>query len=162
MPGRVSTRSTRASTAAGSTTTTSPRKSTIHARPSSSHRVSSPQLVIPAEGESSDLRLRICSIFTDAQATNTGHRKLVINLRKLQGNCCYASNRRNGKGTAGAEDEVEEATFNEEVGRCVIRLMGAKKSESVGDRVVRFLGLFLTHASEKGKAHTIPYFSASH
>jgi hypothetical protein len=26
-----------------------------------------------------------------------------------------------------------------------------KKTESVGDRVIRFLGLFLNHASEKGE-----------
>lgn len=36
-----------------------------------------------------------------------------------------------------------------EVARCVIRLMGVKKSESVGDRIVRYLGIFLRHASDK-------------
>ena len=33
----------------------------------------------------------------------------------------------------------------------MIRLVGVKKSEGVGDRIVRFLGLFLRHASEKGE-----------
>jgi condensin complex subunit 3 len=36
------------------------------------------------------------------------------------------------------------------VGRCVVRILGIKKSEPVGDRLIRFLGLFLKYASEKG------------
>lgn len=40
-----------------------------------------------------------------------------------------------------------------EIARCVIRLVGVKKSEGVGDRIVRFLGLFLRHATEKGKKY---------
>lgn len=37
-----------------------------------------------------------------------------------------------------------------EVTRCILRILPIKKTESVGDRVIRFLGLFLNHASEKG------------
>ena len=136
MPGRRTTRSSVAS---------SPRKSQAP-RPSSSHRISTPQLSVPDETPSSELRIRICGIFADAQASTAGHRKLVINLRKVQGDCCYAPTK---KGAARPEPADEER-FNNEVGRCVIRLMGAKKSEGVGDKVVRFLGLFLKHASEKG------------
>jgi condensin complex subunit 3 len=29
--------------------------------------------------------------------------------------------------------------------------LGIKKSEPVGDRLVKFIGLFLKHASEKGR-----------
>lgn len=134
MPGRRTTRSSVPS---------SPRKS-LAARPSSSHRVSTPHFVIPSERPSSDLRVRICGIFADAQASTAGHRKLVIKLRKVQGECCYSTSDKED------EDAADEERFNEEMGRCVVRLMGVKKSEGAGDRVVRFLGLFLKHASEDG------------
>jgi condensin complex subunit 3 len=49
-------------------------------------------------------------------------------------------------------DSSEEADFNAEVERCVLRVMGVRKAEAAGDRVVRFLGLFLKTASEKDMA----------
>ena len=60
-----------------------------------------------------------------------------------------------GAGGAGREERDEqeefgEEDFNEEVGRCVLRVLTVKKSEPVGDRIVKFLGLFLSYASEKG------------
>ncbi|KAI9828456.1 MAG: hypothetical protein M1832_002884 [Thelocarpon impressellum] len=141
MPGRVSTRSGRSSAAA------IPRKSsvkTLNSRASAS-RISSPHVLIPEEAPPSELRTRVCGVFADAQRTTAGHRKLVIILRKIQASCCYKK--------AGTEDAgFDEEGFNAEVGRCVIRVMGVKKSESVGDRVVRFLGLYLKHASEKDNA----------
>lgn len=48
-------------------------------------------------------------------------------------------------------EECGEDNFNVEMARCAIRLMGVKKSEIVGDRVVKFLGFFLKHASDKGQ-----------
>ncbi len=72
----------------------------------------------------------------------------MINLRKLQEACCYESTKPD---KVGAEDFGEDG-FNVEVARCVIRLMAIRKSETVGDGIVRFLGLFLRHASEKGAA----------
>lgn len=48
------------------------------------------------------------------------------------------------------DDETEaEKEFNVEIGRCMLRVLPVKKSEPVGDRIVRFLGGFLIHASEK-------------
>lgn len=47
------------------------------------------------------------------------------------------------------EDWGEE-DLNREISRCIIRLMGVRKSEIVGDRIVRFWGMFLRHASELG------------
>jgi condensin complex subunit 3 len=70
----------------------------------------------------------------------------VIKLRKIQEACCYELTSNLG---GGAED-FDEDEFNYEVGRCATRLMAVKKAEPAGDRVVRFLGLFLSHASEKG------------
>lgn len=71
----------------------------------------------------------------------------MISLRKVQEACCYEpinpSNRR--------QEDFGEDDFNVEVARCIIRLMGVKKSEGVGDKLVRFLGLFLRHACEKGR-----------
>ena len=49
-------------------------------------------------------------------------------------------------------EDFGEQDFNLEVGRCVLRVLGAKKTEPVGDRVVKFLGLFLKTASEKDTA----------
>ena len=151
MPGRVSTRSGPPSAAA------IPRKSstrTLNSRASTTSRISSPQLEIPDEGPTSRLRTRICSIFADAQRTTAGHRKLVINLRKIQASCCYASAKKKAQ-TEGdeEEDDFDEGAFNREVARCTTRLMFVKKSEGVGDKVVKFLGLFLKHAGEKGEAH---------
>ena len=54
-------------------------------------------------------------------------------------------------------EDFDEEEFNAEVVRCVVRILGVKKSEPVGDRVIRFLGLFLKHASEKGVfGHVVP------
>lgn len=48
----------------------------------------------------------------------------------------------------GAED-FDEEQFTHEFTRCVLRIMPVKKSESVGERTIRFTGLFLRHANEK-------------
>ena len=48
------------------------------------------------------------------------------------------------------EHNSQEDDFNFEMARCVLRIMGVKKSEPAGDRLIRFLGLFLRHANEKG------------
>ena len=141
MPGRVSTRNSAASHLSHKSST-----QTLASRRSTTSRVSSPTAVIPDEGPSSSLRTQICTVFGDAQKTTAGHRKLVISLRKIQEACCYEpANPKSNKGGGFGEDD-----FNVEIARCVIRLMGVKKSEGVGDRIVRFLGFFLRHASEKG------------
>lgn len=115
-------------------------------RKSSASRASAPTIVIPDEGPTSTLRTRICSIFGDAQRSTAGHRKLVVGLRKIQEACCYESDQ--------GRQEFGEDDFNVEIARCVIRLMGVKKSEGVGDRILRYLGLFLRHASDKGKGQS--------
>lgn len=46
---------------------------------------------------------------------------------------------------------MTEDGFNREVERCILRVVGLKKGEAVGDRVIKFLGLFLRHASDKGQ-----------
>ncbi len=53
-----------------------------------------------------------------------------------------------GVGVGAGGDESED-DFNEEIARCIVHLLGVKKSEPVGDRTVRFLGLFLHYASER-------------
>ncbi|MCJ1285893.1 hypothetical protein MMC26_005235 [Xylographa opegraphella] len=141
MPGRVSTRT--------STSSRVPRKAS---EPSLNPRASAsrlhPSIVVPDEGPSNPLRVRICVIFGDAQKTTAGHRKLVINLRKIHEACCYEPSKP-GKNEL---DDHGEDDFNAEFARCVLRLVGIKKSEAVGDRILRFLGLFLRHASEKDAA----------
>lgn len=140
MPGK--------SAARNSVTSRLPRKSsaqTLTSRKSTTSRISSPTIVIPEEGPTSTLRTRICDIFSAAQRNTAGHRKLVVGLRKIQEACCYEQANNQG------QDDFGEDDFNAEVARCVVRLMGVKKSESVGDRIVTYLGLFLQHASDKGR-----------
>ena len=105
------------------------------------------QIVVPEEGPTSTLRAQICSVFSDAQKSAAGHRKLIVGLRKIQEACCYEPPRPSKPG----RQEFDEDDFNVEIARCVVRLVGVKKSEAVGDRTVRFLGSFLRHASEKGE-----------
>ncbi|KAJ5398440.1 hypothetical protein N7465_008929 [Penicillium sp. CMV-2018d] len=151
MPGRVAARSTSATTRRSS------------AQPSASGRAGSvtPSFAIPEEptepASSPTLRRDVCLLFADAQRSTTGHRKLVVRLRKLQEFCCGISQKKNNKGKdqepeealiPGEETEAEKE-FNVEVGRCMLRILTIKKSEPVGDRILRFLGTFLGHAAEK-------------
>ncbi len=151
MPGRTSTRSTRTSS------TTRARKSstgTLKSTRASSARQSSNTVEIPDEGLLTSLRTQIAQVFGDAQKTTATQRKLVVTLRKIQEACCFeppeSGNKGSKKGKVEVQQDFDEEDFNSEVVRCVLRILGVKKSEPVGDRVVRFLGLFLKHASEKG------------
>ena len=101
------------------------------------------------------LRQRISALFADAQKSTTGHRKLVINLRKIQEACCYEPT----SGKARQDDQFDEDDFNAEIVRCVLRVLPIRKSEAVGDRIIRFLGVFLRVASEKGMLVTDLYFT---
>lgn len=143
MPGRVSTRSTRTSAAVSHKSSIQ----TLDSRASIASRISAPYIEIPEETPENELRTQVSSIFRDVQRTTAGHRKLVINLRKIQEACCYepTSSRKN---KTGAED-FDEEQFTTEFTRCVLRVMPVKKSETVGERAIRFIGSFLRHANEK-------------
>ncbi|OAX78245.1 hypothetical protein ACJ72_07451 [Emergomyces africanus] len=150
MPSRVSARASSAASA---------RKSSA---PPADKTVST--VFIPAEPalptSSPHLRKSIVEIFADAQRSATGHRKLVVRLRKIQEGCC-GLRQENGKGKASKQpdesindsftdgDGVAEKEFNIEVSRCMLRVLGVKKTEGAGDRVIKFLGTFLRVASEK-------------
>lgn len=86
-------------------------------------------------------------MFADAQRSTATQRKAAVNLRKVQEACCYEPVNPRKKQR---DEEFGEGEFNAEVGRCVLRVLAVKKSEPVGDRIVRFLGLFLKMASDKG------------
>lgn len=103
-----------------------------------------------------NLRRDVCAIFADAQRSFTGHRKLVVRLRKLQEiSCGVAQQKKKGKELEQEkidlpeEETLPEKEFNVEVGRCMLRVLNIKKSEPVGDRIIKFLDTFLAHASEK-------------
>lgn len=118
-----------------------------------------PSIAIPEEPSLPEavpsLRRDVCSIFADAQRSTTGHRKLVVRLRKLQETCCgIKSSKKDGaahipEDVLMGEETLPEKEFNIEIGRCMLRILPIKKSEPVGDRILRFLGNFLNHASEK-------------
>lgn len=123
---------------------------------------------IPAEpplpSSSPHLRSNIVEIFTDAQRSTIGHRKLVVRLRKIQEGCCGLishpvegkKGKKQERDVAGEgvidDDGVAEKEFNTEIARCVVRVLGVKKTEGAGDRVIKFLGTFLKAASDKGKS----------
>ncbi|EME43082.1 hypothetical protein DOTSEDRAFT_173713 [Dothistroma septosporum NZE10] len=132
MPGRV---------ASGRTA-----RKTTSAKSLRSARNSSPVAELPDEGEDTTLRHAICGVFADAQKSTAGHRKAIITLRKIQETCCYEpTSTKKGK----RNDEFEEEDFNREVVRIVLRILPVRKAEPVGDRVIRFLGTFLSVASGK-------------
>ncbi|PNH51587.1 hypothetical protein VD0003_g5671 [Verticillium dahliae] len=141
MPSRVPSRSTRTSTAVSHKASSS----TLNPRASTTSRASSVPVDVPAENPDSPLRSQICTVFRDAQRNTASHRKLVVNLRKIQEACCYEPT--NPKKTD--MNNFDEEAFNHEFVRCVLRVMPVKKSESVGEKVIRFVGVFLRHANEK-------------
>lgn len=97
------------------------------------------------------MRHQVCAVFKEAQRTTASHRKLVVTLRKLHEACCYEPTRPPKAGKAGPNDahDFDESDFNEEFTRCVLRVMPVKKSETVGEKTIRFIGLFLRHANDK-------------
>ncbi|RDL40937.1 ARM repeat-containing protein [Venustampulla echinocandica] len=143
MPTRVSSRSTRTSTAVSHKSSVQ----TLNPRTSTASRASASYAEIPEETPDNELRTQVSSIFRDAQRTTASHRKLVINLRKIHEACCYEPTSQKTKKT-GAE-EFDEDQFTYEFTRCVLRVMPVKKSETVGERAIRFIGFFLKHANEK-------------
>ncbi|KAI1326065.1 ARM repeat-containing protein [Xylariaceae sp. FL0255] len=141
MPARVSARS-RASGAVSHKASST----TLNSRASAQSRVSSSNVDIPDEAPDNELRSRVCAVFRDAQKTTATHRKLAVTLRKVHETCCYEpTNPKKGA----ASNDFDEADFNNEFTRCVLRIMPVKKSEGVGDKTIRFIGLFLRHANDK-------------
>ncbi|KAM0139906.1 hypothetical protein ACHAP3_002967 [Botrytis cinerea] len=142
MPGKVSSRSSRTS-ASGSRKSTTAEPSS---RRSATSKSSAPYVEVPEETPDNELRTQVSTIFRDSQRNTASHRKLVVNLRKIQEACCYEPTSKKNK--TGAED-FDEEEFTYEFTRCVLRVMPIKKSESVGEKAIRFIGLFLRHANEK-------------
>lgn len=138
MPAR-STRSTRSSTAAGGAGGAASRSTPATRAPSYA-------VDVPTETPDSTLRKQVAAVFRDAQRTTASHRKLAVTLRKIQEACCYEPT--SAKKTATTE-EFDEDDFNNEFVRCVVRVMPVKKSESVGEKSIRFIGLFLRHSIDK-------------
>ncbi|KAJ4260698.1 chromosome condensation complex Condensin, subunit G [Fusarium torreyae] len=127
MPARTTARSTR----------------TSGARTSGASRTSSAPEV--ADTPDNAVRTKVCAVFRDAQRTTATHRKLVVNLRKIQESCAYEPTNPDPS----QSDEFDEDAFNREFIRCVSKIMPIKKSESVGEKSIKFVGLFLQHASAK-------------
>jgi len=147
MPGRPSVRANRATAAASRKSSAQTTKSRVSSTRSSSHAVE-----IPDEGETTSLRDTVCSIFADAQSGVTTQRKSAVNLRKIQELCSYETPNKSKHAFAGDAAEYDEADFNNEVARCVLRVLVIKKSEPVGDKLIKFVGFFLKHASDKDNA----------
>ena len=120
---------------------------------------------VPDETPDNTLRPQIATVFREAQRTTASHRKLAVTLRKIQEACCYEPTATKKSATAAAVSDFDEDDFNTEFVRCVLRVMPIKKSEGVGEKTIRFIGLFLRHAIDKdnevageadGDASTMP------
>jgi condensin complex subunit 3 len=145
MPPRASTRSTRSS--AGAATKSSTAGTT---RASTASRASSTvNADIPDETPENALRTQVATVFREAQRTTATHRKLAVTLRKIQEACCYEPTAVKKSAAATTAADFDEDDFNTEFVRCVLRVMPIKKSEGVGEKTVRFIGLFLRHAIDK-------------
>lgn len=139
MPPRA-TRSARSSTKAASASNL-----TARASAAGGSRQSSLNVDVPEEGPDNELRTQVAAVFREAQRNTATHRKSAVTLRKLQEACCYEPT--TAKKTAAVD--FDENAFNNEFVRCVLRLMPVKKSESVGEKTVRFIGVFLRHSIDK-------------
>ncbi|KAI6431674.1 hypothetical protein MCOR21_003824 [Pyricularia oryzae] len=140
MPARASTRSTRTSGVSHKSSS-----ATLNPRASHASRVSTTSIDVPEETPDNALRHQIAAVFRDAQRTTAAHRKLAVTLRKIQEACCYEPT---SSKTSAASDFGED-DFNAEVARCVLRIMPVKKTESAGEKVVKFIAFFLPHAIVK-------------
>lgn len=147
MPARTSVRANlRAARNSDATVSRKSSTTTLKSRAGST-RTSAYAVQIPDEGEATSLREAICAVFSDAQRGAATQRKSVVTLRKVQEVCCYesAKPRKNA-----LDQDYDENEFNEEVGRCGLRILGIRKAEPIGDRLIKFLVLFLKHSSGKG------------
>ncbi|QPG95733.1 hypothetical protein C2857_001860 [Epichloe festucae Fl1] len=140
MPTQTLGRSARKSNA----TSRKPSTTALDSRGSVASRVSSTAVEYVDTPETA-LRTKLCAIFRDSQRTTATHRKLAVNLRKIHESCCYELAKPNNA----ALNEFDEAAFNREFVRCVLRIMPVKKSESAGEKCIRFVGFYLRHAHEK-------------
>ncbi|KAF3770442.1 hypothetical protein M406DRAFT_59453 [Cryphonectria parasitica EP155] len=108
-------------------------------------RKSSLNFDVPEEAPDNELRTQVAAVFREAQRNTATHRKAAVTLRKLQEACCYEPT--TAKKAAAAD--FDENDFNSEFVRCVLRLMPVKKSEAVGERTIRFVGVFMRHSIDK-------------
>lgn len=143
MPTRASTRAPRTPAAVSQKSSVS----NLNPRESAASRASAlANIDIPQETPDNGLRQQVAAVFREAQRTTASHRKLAVTLRKIQEACCYEPT--SGAKRSAASD-FDEDDFNVEFVRCVLRVMPVKKSEGVGEKTIRFIGLFLRHAVDK-------------
>lgn len=101
---------------------------------------------VPDEAPDNELRTQVAAVFRDAQRNTATHRKAAVTMRKLQEACCYEPTKKNA---ALAASDFDEDAFNTEFVRCVLRVMPVRKSETVGEKTIRFVGVFMRHSIEK-------------
>ncbi|KAI5780914.1 nuclear condensing complex subunit [Geopyxis carbonaria] len=90
----------------------------------------------------------LATIFSQAQKTTAGHRKLVINLRTTLDQCISGSG--SVGSTIGVSGRKSEKVFARAFCRFLKRVLVVKKSEVVGDRCLRLADLFLRNLLGKG------------
>lgn len=100
------------------------------------------------------LQKAIATIFSQAQRTTAGHRKLVVNLRATFDQCLT------GEGSIGSTIGVTgrhgEKLFTAEFSKFLERVLNVKKSEVVGDRCLRLVDLFVRNLVNGGELRGAP------
>lgn len=138
MPPRT-TRSGRVSARASASTANASRTSAAASRQSSLN------IDVPEEAPDNELRTQVAAVFREAQRNTATHRKSAVTLRKLQEACCYEPSSEKKTSVS----DFHENDFNSEFVRCVLRIMPVRKSENVGERTIRFVGVFMRHSIDK-------------
>lgn len=118
---------------------------TSNPRASTASRASSAAVDVPEEAPDNELRKQVAGVFRDAQRNTATHRKSAVTLRKLQEACCYEPT----TAKKNAASDFDEDDFNSEFVRCVMRIMPVRKSEGVGEKTIRFVGVFMRHSIDK-------------
>lgn len=93
--------------------------------------------------------MTIATIFSQAQRTTAGHRKLVVNLRNVFEQCLAGTGAVGS--TIGCKDRAGEKAFARDFCRFLNRVLVVKKSEVVGDRCLRLADLFVKNLVDGGR-----------
>ncbi len=89
-----------------------------------------------------DIGRTIRTVFEDAQVSNGGHRKLVVNLATIQAKAATIANT--------SEDPLDgERQFNETFLSCLNCVLVVKKAEPGADRIVKFCDQFIQYIQAK-------------
>lgn len=90
----------------------------------------------PVRPSLDEIKFTVCRLFTESQHNSSSHRQNVHSLRKLLTQC--------------SNDSSMEEQFFVSFVHCVMVILGLKKSDEVGTRMIRFVAGFVVYLAEHG------------